>query len=70
MIVERSNAMSKPERVIWKIVVGAVLVVVSISNIGLYTNGSTQANAALAMTALMIFGGCYLIYKGLYPDPE
>jgi len=56
------------QRVVWKIVVGAVLVLISASNLPLYMNGSTQANAGLAMSMLMILGGLYLAYRGLYPN--
>jgi hypothetical protein len=56
------------KRVIWKIVVGAVLVLITAGDLPLYMNGSTQANASLAISALVIFGGLYLIYRGLYPN--
>ena len=56
--------------VIWKIVVGAILVVVSVANLPLYMNGSTQANAGLAVSFLMIFGGFYLVYRGIYPNAK
>ena len=58
----------KQKRVIWKIVVGIILILVSGNNIPLYLNGSTQANAALAMSFIAIIGGFYLIYKGIYPS--
>lgn len=57
-----------PQRTIWKIVVGAILVVVSVSNLPLYLNGSTQANAGLALSILAILGGLYLVYRGFYPS--
>jgi len=60
--------MVEHKRVIWKIVVGIILILVSGSNIPLYMNGSTQANAGLAMSAIAIFGGLYLLYRGLYPS--
>ena len=56
------------KRITWKIVVGGILVVVSVVNLPLYLNGSTQANAGLAMSILAIFGGFYLVYRGFYPD--
>lgn len=59
--------MIKPKRIVWKIVVGIILILVSGGNVPLYMNGSTQANAGLAMSAIVIFGGFYLLYKGLYP---
>ena len=55
------------KKVMWKIVVGVILVLVMGSNLPLYLGGSTQANAGLAMSALAILGGLYLIYRGLYP---
>ncbi len=58
----------KQQRVIWKIVVGIILVLTFGINVPMYMNGSTQANAALATTALAIFGGMYLVYRGLYPS--
>ena len=57
----------KPKKIVWKIVVGIILILVCGNNIPMYMNGSTQANAGLAMTAIAIFGGLYLIYRGLYP---
>jgi hypothetical protein len=57
-------------RVVWKIVVGAVLVLIAGSNLPLYINGSTQANAGLAMSMLAIGGGLYLVYRGLYPNTK
>ena len=59
--------MIKPKRVVWKIVVGIVLILAFGANVPLYMNGSTQANAGLAMSAIVIFGGFYLLYRGLYP---
>ena len=59
--------MVEPKRVIWKIVVGIILVLVMASNLPLYLGGSTQANAGLAMSTVAIIGGLYLIYRGLYP---
>ncbi len=58
----------KQQRVIWKIVVGTLLVISFGANIRLYFGGGTQANAALATSFVVIFGGFYLIYKGLYPS--
>ena len=55
------------KKVLWKIVVGAFLVLVTVPNVSMYMNGSTQANAGLAMSAVAIFGGLYLIYRGMYP---
>ncbi len=57
----------KPKRVWWKIIVGGVLVLVMANNLPLYLGGSTQANTGLALSALAIFGGLYLIYRGAYP---
>lgn len=57
----------EPKRIIWKIVVGAILVVVSVANLPLYMNGSTQANTGLALSILAILGGLYLVYRGFYP---
>lgn len=59
--------MNGPKRVLWKIIVGAILVLVTANNLPMYFGGSTQANAGLAMSVLMTFGGLYLIYRGLYP---
>ena len=56
------------KKVIWKIVVGVILVLAFGANIPMYMNGSTQANAGLAMSFIAIIGGLYLIYKGLYPS--
>ena len=53
--------------VIWKVIVGAILVVISAVNLPLYMNGSTEANAGLAVSFLVIFGGLYLLYRGIYP---
>ena len=55
------------KRVIWKIVVGAALVLIAANNLPMAMNGTTQGNAGLAMSALAIVGGLYLIYRGLYP---
>jgi hypothetical protein len=55
------------KRIVWKIVVGAFLILVSVGNLPLYTNGSTQANTGLALSILTICGGFYLIYRGIYP---
>jgi hypothetical protein len=60
------NAMGT-QRVIWKIVVGAILVIVSVVNLPLYLNGSAQANGGLTMSMLAIAGGFFLIYRGFYP---
>ena len=54
--------------VIWKVIVGAILVVISAVNLPLYMNGSTEANAGLAVSFLVIFGGLYLLYRGIYPN--
>ena len=56
--------------VIWKVIVGAILVVISAVNLPLYMNGSTEANAGLAVSFLVIFGGLYLLYRGIYPDAK
>lgn len=53
---------------IWKIVVGAILVFVSISNLPLYFGGSTQANTGLVLSGVAFIGGLYLIYRGFYPS--
>jgi hypothetical protein len=53
--------------VLWKVIVGAILIVIMAVNLPLYMNGSTEANAGLALSCLVIFGGLYLIYRGLYP---
>ncbi|MCU1288008.1 MAG: hypothetical protein JWN60_237 [Acidobacteria bacterium] len=58
----------KPKRVVWKIVVGIVLILLFGNNIPMYMSGSTQANAALATNAIAIFGSMYLLYRGLYPS--
>lgn len=58
------------KRTIWKIVVGAILVAMSVTNLPLYMNGSTQANAGLAMSILAICGGLYLVYRGFYPNSK
>lgn len=55
------------KKVLWKIIVGAVVVLISAGNLPLYMNGSTQSNTGLALSALMMFGGFYLIYRGLVP---
>jgi hypothetical protein len=62
--------MNEPKRVVWKIVVGIILVLVMGSNLPMYLGGSTQANAGLAMSILAIGGGLYLIYRGLYPGAK
>lgn len=54
------------KRVTWKIIFGGMIVFVAVSNLPLYTGGSTQANTGLAMSCLAILGGLYLIYRGLY----
>lgn len=56
-----------PKRVTWKIVVGAILVLITGSNLHLYQGGSTQANTGLELSIVAIIGGLYLIYRGLYP---
>ena len=56
--------------VIWKVIVGAILVVISAINLPLYMNGSTEANAGLAVSFLVIFGGLYLLYRGIYPNAK
>jgi hypothetical protein len=60
--------MNQPERVLWKIIGGAILVIVTATNLTRYVGGSTQENAALALSLLVLFGGFYLIYRGLYPN--
>lgn len=67
-LLEHHKPTMQPSRIIWKIVVGAILVLVTASNVPMYLNGSAQANGALAMSVLMICGGFYLIYRGLYPS--
>jgi hypothetical protein len=57
----------KPKRNILKIVIGLFLILAFGSNVPLYMNGSTQANAALATSAIAILGGFYFLYRGLYP---
>ena len=59
--------MERPKRVTWKIVVGCILLFVAANNLSLYQGGSTQANAGIAMSAVAIIGGLWLIYRGLYP---
>lgn len=58
------------KRVTWKIVTGAIIVLIMGNNLPLYLNGSTQANTGLALTVLAIVGGLYLIYSGLYPSTK
>jgi len=55
------------KKVLWKIVVGAFLVLVTVRNRWMYMNGLTQANAGPAMSAVAIFGGLCLIFRGMYP---
>ncbi len=55
------------KRVLWKIVVGAIIVFIMAGNLPLYMGRSTQANTGLAISCLAIIGGLYLIYRGLYP---
>ena len=62
--------MNEPQKVLWKIVVGAILVLLMAGNLPMYLGGSTQANTGLALSLLVIFGGFYLIYRGLYPNPK
>ena len=59
--------MNGSKRVTWKIIVGAILVLVMGSNLPMYMGGSTQANTGLALSVIAILGGLYLIYRGLYP---
>lgn len=54
------------KRKIWKIVVGGILVFVSVSNLPLYSGGSTQANTGLALSGITFIGGLYLIYSGFF----
>lgn len=56
-----------PKRVTWKIIVGALIVLVMMSNLPLYLGGGTQANTGLALSVLAILGGLYLVYRGFYP---
>ena len=56
--------------IIWKIIVGGILVVVSVANLPLYLGGSPQANGGLAMSILAIAGGLYLVYRGFYPSQK
>ena len=56
--------------VIWKIILGAILVIVSVSNIRMYLGGSTQENAALATSIVVIIVGFYLVYRGFYPNSD
>ncbi|HQU82229.1 MAG TPA: hypothetical protein PKY59_03850 [Pyrinomonadaceae bacterium] len=57
----------KPKRVMWKIIIGLVLVLTCVANTPLYLSGSNEANAALTTNFLVMIGGFYLIYKGFYP---
>ncbi len=57
----------KPKRIVWKIVIGIIVILAFGNNIPMYMSGSPQANAGLAMSAIAIFGGLYLLYRGLYP---
>ena len=67
MIFSGVETLVEQNRVTWKIVVGIILVLVMGSNLPMYLGGSTQANTGLALSLLVIFGGLYLIYRGLYP---
>jgi hypothetical protein len=53
--------------VLWKVMVGAILLAVMAVNLPFYMSGSTEANTGLAVSGLVIFGGLYLIYRGVYP---
>ena len=53
--------------VLWKVMVGAILLAVMVVNLPFYMSGSTEANTGLAVSGLVIFGGLYLIYRGVYP---
>ena len=58
------------KRIIWKIVVGIILVLVMGKNLALYQGGSPQSNTGLSMSVIAIVGGFYLIYRGLYPHTK
>ena len=47
--------------------VGAILLAVMVVSLPFYMSGSTEANTGLAVSGLVIFGGLYLIYRGVYP---
>ena len=53
--------------VLWKVMVGAILFAIMVVNLPFYMSGSTEANTGLAVSGLVIFGGLYLIYRGVYP---
>ena len=59
--------MNEPNRVWWKIVVGAIIVLIQVANLPLYLGGGTQANTGLALSILLMIGGFYLVYRGFYP---
>ena len=53
--------------VLWKVMVGAIFLAVMVVSLPFYMSGSTEANTGLAVSGLVIFGGLYLIYRGVYP---
>jgi hypothetical protein len=55
------------KRNLWKILVGAILVVVTTNTLPLYLGGGTQANTGLAISLVAIVVGLYLIYTGFFP---
>ena len=61
--------MIEPKRNYVKIIIGAVLVLIQVSEFPTYFKYplSTQLSAAIAMSILLFLGGLYLLYTGLYP---
>lgn len=68
MMLSSLEVMPQNTRVWWKVVVGGILVLATAMNLPLYFGGSTQANTGLTLSILAIFGGLYLIYRGLFPS--
>jgi hypothetical protein len=58
----------KPKRNIAKIGSGIILILATGNSVPLYLSGSSQANGSLMISFLIIIGGFYLLYKGIYPS--
>jgi hypothetical protein len=53
--------------VLWKIIVGGILILISVGNLPMYLKNSVQAMTGLALSILLIFVGFWLVYRGFYP---
>lgn len=63
--------MQKPNVV--KVIIGVVVLVASLTNLSILfglKSFSGEAGSFLIVTALIVLGGLYLVYSGLYPNKK